>query len=259
MIPNILTVARYTFIGTFRNRISWVLLLFGLLIMGASLLLGLLSQEQEMRMLLDLGLAAIEILSLLIAVFIMVNLILDEMKSRTIYLVLTRSLNRAEYLTGKFLGASSAVLVCVVLMTFIHLVILYFKGWHLKDGGILYFCSVFMSFEKIVLISALTVLFSLISSSEVVALVFAFFFWTLGHFSMELKFLAQQITNHYLKLLFKGIYILIPHFQYLNARDLWVAVHDRFGSFVIEGTLYVSIYTAFAVFMATLAFRKKEF
>ena len=89
------SIAAYTLIGNARNRIFLVLVLFGILLIASSILLAILGQEQGVRMLVDLGLSAIEFLSFLTAVFLVSNLILEEMESRTIYLVLTRSVSRS--------------------------------------------------------------------------------------------------------------------------------------------------------------------
>lgn len=254
----ILSIARYTFIGTFRNKIFWILILFGFMMLGSSILFGLLSQEQEIRMLVDLGLATIEILTFIAAVFLMVNLVLEEAESKTIYLVLTRSVEKREYLLGKFLGAIAALLVCMIIMTAGHLILLAAKGWKFTDGT-LYAFSIFASFEKIFLISSLTLFFSLFSSSAIAALVFSFFFWILGHFALELRFLASEIHSESLRWLVKGIYLLIPHFQYLNARDLWVAVSNELPQFIIRGTLYTIAYSACLFLLTLMVFRKKEF
>ncbi|OGR53654.1 MAG: hypothetical protein A3I11_08940 [Elusimicrobia bacterium RIFCSPLOWO2_02_FULL_39_32] len=254
-----LSIAKYTFISNFRNKIFLVLLIFGFLLLASSILLGLLSQEQEVRMLVDLGLTCIEKLSLLTAVFLMVTLVLEEMDSRTIYLVLTRSISKKGYLFGRFLGTMSSVLACVLLMAAAHLFLILFKGWNLKEEGLLYFLSLFMSFEKVILISSLALFFSLFSSSALVSIAFTFFFWILGHFAMELKFLATSVSSEFSKLIFKGFYFLIPHFQYLNARDLWLTVLDRLPIFIVYGTLYTALYSSFALTLAILVFRKKEF
>lgn len=256
----VLSIAKYTFIGNFRNRIFWVLILFGLLLLASSVLFGLLSQQQEIRMLVDLGLASIEILSFLTAVFLTVNLILEEMESRTVYLILTRSIGKMEYLLGKLLGVMTSILVCFLIMVVALLVLLYSKGWQFqKDDGFFVLLSLWMSFEKVFLISSLALFFSLFSSSAVVALAFTFFLWILGHFAVELKFLSYEIKSQTIKWLFKGIYFLIPHFQYLNARDLWITVSDRLPSFILQGSLYTFSYSALVFLLATLTFRRKEF
>lgn len=255
----ILSIVRYTFIENFRNKIFLVLILFGIVMIFSSVLLGLLSQEQEIRMLLDFGLSSIEIISFLTAVFLMVNLIIEEMGSRTIYLILTRSVHRMEYLLGRYIGTMSSVFSCVILMTLIHAVLLFLKGWKFQDEGFLYVVSVFMSFEKIILISAIALFFSIFSSSAVVSLIFTIFFWILGHFAMELKFLSGEITGQLPRYLFKGIYFLIPHFQYMNARDLWLTVQDQFTGFILKGSLYTLLYSVAFLLLALISFRKKEF
>ena len=258
-VGHICSLARYTFLGNIRNRIFLVLILFGGVLLSASVLLSILGQEQAIRILTDLGLASIEILALFTAIFLIVNLILEQIEQRTIYLVLTRAISRLDYLLGSYLGTLAAIFVCVAIMTLIHLGILFLNGWKIQQDGVMYFTSVFMSFEKIVLISALGLFFSLYSSSAVAALVFTFFFWTLGHFAVELKFLAEKIQNGALKAFFKFIYYLIPHLQYMNARDLWISYQDRFTALSLQGTLYTVLYSAVALSLAYAAFRKKEF
>lgn len=259
MIGNILSLARYTFVGNVRNRIFLVLILFGVILLSSSVLLSILGQEQEIRILTDLGLGAIEVLALFTAIFVIVNLVLEQVEQKTIYLVLTRSISRLEYLLGSYLGTLAAIFSCVAIMTFLHVGILLFKGWNFKTEGFLYAMSVFMSFEKIALISALGLFFSLFSSSGVVALVFTFFFWIMGHFAIELKFLSGRLEDGALKSLFKFVYYLIPHFQYLNAQDVWISYSDRFGNFAAQGVLYTVLYSAAALALAVVTFRKKEF
>lgn len=249
----------YTFLNVFRNRVFWVLLLFGTLVIAASVLFGLLSQEQELRMLVDLGLATIELLTFLVSVFLMVNLILEEMESKTLYLVLTRNVSRTQYLLGKFLGAVFSIGVCILVMTLLHLLVLFWKGWSLGNEGLYYFSTIFTTLEKVFLISSLALFFSLFASSGIVALTFSFFFWMAGHFGAELKFLAGKIESEVLKIVFKGIYYILPNFQYLNVRDLWVSVSGQFSHFLIQGTLYTLLYSSVLLLLSIFLFRKKEF
>lgn len=253
-----IAIAKYTFLSHFRNKIFLILILFGFILLSSGLLLGILSQEQEIRMLIDLGLVAIEKLSLLTSVFLMVNLILEEMESKTIYLVLTRSISRGGYLWGRFLGTMASTLISILIMVAAHLLLLWMKGWNFQDGA-LYFLALFTSFEKIFLISSLTLFFTLFSSSNVVALTFTFFFWILGHFALELKFLIQSVKNDWAQQCLNIFYHLIPHFQYLNARDLWTLFFEKLPSLVLQGTLYTFSYSALALGLALFVFKKKEF
>ncbi len=259
MIRKVMSVARFTLISNFRNRIFWILVLFGVMILGSSVLFGMLGQEQEQRMLMDLGLASIEFLSFLAAVFLMVNLILEEVESKSIYLVLTRAISRHEYLAGKFIGALSSVALCYISMSIVHLAVLLAKGWRFSPDGNLYLISLILSFEKIILISSISLFLSLFASSGVTAMVFTFFIWITGHFVMEMRFLISRIDDTATRWVFKAVYYMIPHFQFLNARDLWSLVSGKWLSFVLEGTGYALLYSAIVFAGSILLFRRKEF
>ena len=258
-LSNILSLSRYTLIGNLRSRVFMILILFGVFFLSVTFLLSVLGQEQQIRILTDLGLASIEILALFTAIFLTVNLILEQIEQRTIYLVLTRSITRGEYLLGSYLGTCAAIALCVAAMVGLNVSILLWKGWDLGQEGLFYFASVILSFEKIALISSVGFFFSLFSSSGVVALVLTFFFWTAGHFMEEVRFLLEKSTSAPLKIAFKAAEIVLPNFQYLNARDLQIVLQNQISKFLLEGSLYTLLYSSTALFLAFIAFRKKEF
>ena len=174
---SVLSIASYTFISHLRNRVFLILVLFGFLILGASVLFGLLGQEEEIRILLDFGLSSIEVLAALTSVFLMIQLVLEEIETRSIYLIIIRPIHRFQYLLGRLSGTLASIFVCMGFMIFAHLALLIFKGWSFQDQGFLYLLSVVTSFEKVILISIIALFLSLACSSSVVALVFTFFFW----------------------------------------------------------------------------------
>ena len=90
---SIWAIARYTIIEQIRNRLYLIVLFFGALVLSSSILLGALAPGHKMRVIFDLGLVALEIFGLVTAVFGSVSLILQEMESKTIYLILILKLN----------------------------------------------------------------------------------------------------------------------------------------------------------------------
>ena len=125
----ILAIARYTFLQQFRNRLYLVVVLFGLFMVAASLLFGALAGDQEVRVILDLGLVTAELFGLATAMFGAVTLVVEEMESKTIYLILTRPLPRPFYVLGRFLGLLLAVGASMALMELLHFSLLFTKGW----------------------------------------------------------------------------------------------------------------------------------
>src|ERR1035438_6397471 len=142
----ILAIARYTFVEIFRNKVYYVLLLFSAVMIVSTLLLGALGGEQRNRIILDLGLASIELFSLLIAVFAAVTLVLEEMESRTLYLILSRPVARYQFVAGRFLGLILLLAGTMGIMLAGHLILLGTQHIH---ADLHYFLSVAYSFEKI--------------------------------------------------------------------------------------------------------------
>ena len=65
--------------------------------MRASALIGQLTAGQDIKIIKDLGLAAISIFGLLIAVFLGITLVWKEIEQRSIYSMLAKPLSRAEF------------------------------------------------------------------------------------------------------------------------------------------------------------------
>jgi ABC-type transport system involved in multi-copper enzyme maturation permease subunit len=191
-MKKIWSIAYYTFIESVRNKIFYLLILFGVVVIGVSLLLSALGGEQQQRVLLDMGLGAIEFFALVTVIFAAVTLVLEEMESKTIYLVLTRPVSRITYLTGRYLGLLCAVYCGIALMAVIHSAVLLLKGWPFSGR---YLLALTLSAEKITIIGSLALFFSLFSTSAVSSLSFTLFFWILGHFSEEIRFLGSKLPG----------------------------------------------------------------
>ena len=65
--------------------------MFAVLLMAASYLISQLTAGQDLKIIKDLGLAALSILGLLIAVFIGIGLVAKEVEQRSIYSLLSQA------------------------------------------------------------------------------------------------------------------------------------------------------------------------
>ncbi|MGO9653308.1 hypothetical protein, partial [Mycobacterium sp.] len=76
---NVRTVAANTFREAVRDRVLYNLVFFALLMMGAAILVGQISIGIEESVIISLGLTAISVVGLFIAMFIGVGLVSKEM------------------------------------------------------------------------------------------------------------------------------------------------------------------------------------
>ena len=251
----VLGIARYTFTEIFRNKVYYVLVLFAAVLLGSSLLLGTLGGEQKNRMILDFGLVGVEYFSLMVAVFAATPLILEEMEARTLHLILSRPVARYQFVVGRFLGLLLLLSVAYLVMVAGHLGVLLSQEIS-PDRH--YFLSLLYSWEKIVVITAVGVTFSLFATSAVSAVSFTFFFWVMGHFSSEMRFLAGKSARPLTTVFFDVFYYVVPNFQLMNLRDLPAAGLAGTG-WLWPAAGYGITYTTACLALTIWLFRKKEF
>jgi len=251
---SILSISAYTFLQQIRNRLFLIVILFAVILLAASLLFGALSPDQEVRVILDLGLAVIEIFGLVAVGFGAVVLVLEEIESKTIYLILTRPIPRHHYILGRYAGLVFSVMVSMAGMGLFHMLILLMKGWEFQFE---FFLSFPLMFLKIMVISGLGLFFSLFSSSSVVSIIFTFFFWILGHFHTEMAYLADKTAVPLVSYAIEGILLLSPNLEILNYRDFFHVPGVTLAQ-IPGAVLHSLLYVCACLAMSSAIFAKKE-
>lgn len=251
-MKNIFPIMRYTVKENIRHKIFYVLVLFAFAIVGSNILFGVLAGDEQVRLLLDMGMVAIELFGLLVAIFVSVSLILEEIEAKTIYLLLSRPIKRTEYILGRYFGMILTVGIGLLIMVAVHLGFLLAIGW---ENELAYFYSIFGILLKIILISTIALFFSLFSTSAVASIVFTIFFWILGYLGTELKFLSTKIGNIFLKAVIKFFFYVIPNFQYLNFRDRY----ENIDYLMVVPVTYTLIYSIVCLVLCAILFSRKEF
>src|ERR1700730_15140447 len=153
-------VAWNTFREAVRDRVLYNLVFFALLMMGAAILVGQISIGIEEMVIISLGLSAISVIGLLMAVFIGVGLVSKEMDKRTLYALLAKPVRRWEFLLGKFGGLVLTLTVNTIAMAaglFLALKLVKSSGEPV-EGAVL--VAIYFIVLKLALVVALALLFS---------------------------------------------------------------------------------------------------
>lgn len=119
----ILAIARTTIGEAIRRRVLLVILLVGLLFLVIAPGLNFLTPKQERTVLIAMTLGILQITSAVIAVVLTVYMLPNEVERRTIYTILSKPVNRWQFLVGKYLGAIGALGLMMLLMTVTLLVV----------------------------------------------------------------------------------------------------------------------------------------
>lgn len=254
-METISAVFGYTLKEHLRHKVWLSAALFGLALLAGGLVASALGQEERARLMLDLGLAANEALALVSAVFLTVHLVLQEIESRAIFLILTHPVRRWHYLVGRFLGTVAAVGLGMLAMGAAHwLSLLPFGGAPLPAyAGVLA-----LALAKTAVMSALALLLSLALTSEAAAMAFSGFFYILGHFAPELRFLAEKSGSVAVKTALTAFSHAAPDFSRLTPREAWHGGLPDAAWFALA-FLYAAAYVAACIALATQVFEQKEF
>jgi Cu-processing system permease protein len=254
---NVWAVASNTFREAVRDRVLYNLVFFALLMMGAAILVGQISIGIEQSVIVSLGLTAISIIGIFIAVFIGVGLVSKEMEKRTLYALLAKPVQRWEFLLGKYGG----LVMTLALNTAAMAVGLYVALWMVKhplDNSDWYvLVAVYLILLKLALIVALAMLFSCFTT-PFLAILFTAAIYIAGVFAEELRTMqAVDLAPSTMKF-FRGVSYLLPNFENFNV--MGAVAHGRGvpASLVWQDTSYAILYAAIVLAAAAKVFSRRN-
>jgi ABC-type transport system involved in multi-copper enzyme maturation permease subunit len=258
MLGRIAAIAGNAFREAVRDRVLYNLVLFVLLLTGAAVFIGELSGGQERKIIVDLGLSAMLLFGVFIAIFVGVGLVYKEIERRTIYAIFSKPVGRGEFVLGKYLGLCLTLFVNVVLMgAGVSLALLYVsRGW--EPLAVSIWPAIFLIYFELMILTSVALLFSSFSSPALSALL-TFFVFIIGHFSSDLKSLATSLGSTTARLFFRAVYYLLPNLA--SYSFITPAAHGQMpsNSNFFAAVLYALIYVTVILAATTLIFRQRNF
>ena len=252
------SIARNTFREAVRDRVLYNLVLFVLLLTGAAIFIGELSGGQERKIIVDLGLSAMLLFGVFIAIFVGVGLVYKEIERRTVYAIFAKPVGRGEFLIGKYLGLCLTLLVNVLVMgAGVSLALLYVsRGW--DPLALRIWPAIMLIYVELMILTGVALLFSCFSSPAVSALL-TFFVFIIGHFSSDLKSLANSMGSGTARWFFRGLYYVLPNLA--NLTFVTPAAHGQMptAAHAAIAILYAVVYITVILAAATLIFSRRNF
>ncbi len=256
MMARIAHVAYNTFREAVRDRVLYNLVFFALLLVGAALLFGQISIGIQRIVLINLGLSAISVFGVVIAIFIGIGLVSKEMEKKTLYTILSRPVRRWEFIVGKFGGLAWTLVVNTFFMAVGFFAALLFLAHRFEraDGWLL--VAIYFIILEFVVVTALALLFSTFSS-PVLSAVMALALFVIGTFAEDLRAFAamsQGATRAFATL---AAYV-VPNFASLNVISSVAHGQPIAASLILYNTVYSLWYTTAAICGAILAFEYRN-
>ncbi len=256
MSPRILYIASNTFREAVRDRVLYNLIAFALLMSGSAVLVGQISIDIERLVVINLGLSAVSLFGIVIAIFIGIGLVSKEIDRRTLYTILTRPVRRWEFIAGKFLGLAGTLTVntiCMAVGVFAALLYVSHKFQH-SDAWIL--VALYFIVLQFVIVTALALLFSSFSS-PLLSAVFAFALFVIGSFAEDLRGFARMASGvqHWLA---TAVAYLVPNFSALNVISSVAHGQPVSGQLILYNTAYAVTYAIMVLSAAVVIFEHRN-
>lgn len=255
-IQRIWAIASNGFREVIRDRILYLIGLFALFLALAFRIIPDVAAGTDGKILLDLGIGGIGVLSVIIAVFVGTGLINKEIEKRTVLVLIPKPISSAEFIVGKHLGLSGVLLVLVTAMTLIYFGMLLWAQISFPVGSLI--VSILYLFLELVLIVAIAILFGVFTSSLLASLL-AFGVYLMGHLSQDLLELGKISESETLASFTKGLYLVLPDLSRLNLRNEAVYGLLPEPTVLLSHAVYAVLYTVLVLAIATWVFSQRQF
>ncbi len=261
-------IALNVFRESVRDKVLYNLVLFAVLLMGASFLIGQLTAGQDVKIIKDLGLAATSVFGLFIAVFIGIGLVSKEVEKRSIYGLLSKPIERHHLVLGKYAGLLLTLAVNLSVMAIALYAVLAWMawltppmakaGWERPALDPLMLQAVLLTYGELAIVTAIALFFSTFSTPMLSA-AFTFALFIAGRFSMDLRNFNQVTDSAAANTLTSVLYWVLPNLAPFDVRAQVVHGQPVPAGYLAYSGVYAAAYIAALIVAAMLVFSRRDF
>jgi Cu-processing system permease protein len=261
-------IAVNVFRESVRDKVLYNLVLFAVVMIGASYLIGQLTAGQDIKIIKDLGLAAISVFGLFIAVFIGIGLVSKEVDRRSIYSLLAKPIHRQQLVLGKYCGLTLTLAVNIAVMAAALYAVLFYMSWGVPetiaqswdapalDPALLK--AVALIFVELMLVTAIALFFSTFSTPMLSA-AFTFGLFIVGHFSSDLRNFQDAVDSPAAARVARGLYWVLPNLAQFDIKADVVHGQTVPLGYMAVAVGYAACYIAMLLVIAMLVFARRDF
>jgi ABC-type transport system involved in multi-copper enzyme maturation permease subunit len=246
-LKSIAVIGTNTYREVIRDRILYGIVVFALLLIGLSIVLGGLS----------FGFAGIQIGASILAIFVGSTLVAKEIDKQTILTLLARPITRTQFVLGKFVGLILVIATVMAGLAAVLAGLLLFLG--LKITPLFGVALYGVVLEALVLV-ACTLMFGVISR-PIMTVLFASSMFLIGHWVssleglMKMKSIAQDPTFQLGTKLAK----FVPNLERFNWRSAPIYNIDVPTQDLVSATIYALGWMIIFLTLTSFIFRRRDF
>ena len=252
-----------------RDRVPYTMVVFAVLMMAASYLISQLTAGQDLKIIKDLGLAAMTIFGLLIAVFIGIGLVSKEVERKSVFGLLTKPVTRAQFILGKYLGLVMTLVVNLSAMTAAFYLVLFYMdatssmsikaGWAAPAMDSRQLVAIVLIVAELALVTAVALLFSIVFEPPAVGAAHAWACGSRGTSTATCASSSRSSINRRWPGLRERCTTCLPNLAPFNVKAEVVYGVPVSASHVGFTLLYAAVYISALLVAAVAIFRRRDF
>jgi ABC-type transport system involved in multi-copper enzyme maturation permease subunit len=253
----LLSIAINTFREAIRNKVLYVILAFALFTLGMTTFLADLSVGELTRIIADVGLAGIQLFGVVLAVFLGITLVSREVERKTVFLLLSKPVQRWEFIVGKMLGLSMTLALTTSVMTAVLFAVHagYRFGGAPEAGIVVAAAGIYM---ELVLLVCVATLFSTFTT-PILSGIFTLSIFLIGHITGSLLFFGRKSGSAAVEWAGKTVYLLLPNLANFDFKNEVAHGQLRSAGILLPAAAYLACYGAALLVLACLIFSRKDF
>jgi ABC-type transport system involved in multi-copper enzyme maturation permease subunit len=247
-------LAGHTLRELIRSKLLYNLLIFALLLIASSMFVAQLTIGQWDRIILDMGLAAIELSGVLIAVLIGVGLVAGEIDRRTIFPTLAKPVTRGAFLLGRYLGLLVMLGINVLIMMAALAAVLSAATYGVSATAA---AAALLIFVELGVVAAAAMFFGSFTT-PVLASAFSLAFFLIGHLLADLKAFRERSESGLAKRVTGALYHVLPNLELFNLKSEAANGLPAPAGFTSSASLYGCLYAATLLLLAIGVFSRRD-
>lgn len=253
-LRKILIISRYSFVEIYKSKVIYNILFLGFAICGISYLATEFTFGAPQKVAIDIGLGALSLSAVGIAIFMGAGLISKETESRTAYMILVRPLRRSSFIIGKILGMLGILILNTLMLALLSLGAYVFLGGELST---LIGWSVIFSFLEAAIVLLVVVFFSLMTNT-VMSVIYTLAVYISGHAVSGVSGTVFIRNNDFIQTVIKYYHFVFPNFSKLNLKDHVVYKQEVEWDILLHSVSYAIVYLITLTAICAIIFDRKN-
>lgn len=252
-------IALTTWRELMRGKVLYLVLFFAVILVLAAALFGSVTIGDQILVIKDFGLFSISLFSVVFTVIAGASLLHKELSKKTIYNILSKPVERAQFLWGKFLGILAATSVLIAALGAALIIFVFVLSGQLD--GFLALACVYIFLEAVIICAASIFFSSLVVTPLLSGLFTLGVFLTGRSLDYMLYFVREGSVSPQLTYVLRFLHAILPNLARLNVMND-IVFRDPVSlspAHLAWSGLYAISYAGVLMILSSLIFKRREF